>query len=63
MVEVGPNQRPALKQKDSNAQCSTNIPSRQQKRGVSFATGSINNGRQHIQLVSEPLIPADANIL
>ncbi|KFY86825.1 hypothetical protein V500_07371 [Pseudogymnoascus sp. VKM F-4518 (FW-2643)] len=49
MVEVGPSQRPALKQKDSNARCSTNIPSRQQKRGVSFATGSINNGRQHIQ--------------
>ncbi|OBT85637.1 hypothetical protein VE02_05783 [Pseudogymnoascus sp. 03VT05] len=48
-VEVGASQRPALKPKDSNAQLSTNIPSSQQKRGVSFATGPISNDQQPIQ--------------
>jgi hypothetical protein len=61
-VEVGASQRSALKQKDSNAQPLTNIPTRQQKRGVSFAAGSINNDRQPIQLVSEPYTPNSPNM-
>ncbi|KFX91953.1 hypothetical protein V490_05644 [Pseudogymnoascus sp. VKM F-3557] len=48
-AEVGASQRPALRQKDSNIQLSTNIPARQQKRGVSFATCPINNDQQPIQ--------------
>ncbi|KFZ11890.1 hypothetical protein V501_04520 [Pseudogymnoascus sp. VKM F-4519 (FW-2642)] len=48
-MEFEASQRPALKQKDSNAQLSTNIPTAQQKRGVNFAGGSIDTDRQPIQ--------------
>ncbi|OBT66731.1 hypothetical protein VE03_04103 [Pseudogymnoascus sp. 23342-1-I1] len=47
--EVGASRRPALKQKDSNAQYTKNIRMRQQKQGVSFAAGPISNDRQSIQ--------------
>ncbi|KFY42132.1 hypothetical protein V494_02583 [Pseudogymnoascus sp. VKM F-4513 (FW-928)] len=46
---IGTGQRPALRQKDPNVRRSTNIPTKQQKRGVSFASGLINNDRQSIQ--------------
>jgi hypothetical protein len=61
-MEFEASQRPALKQKDSNAQLSTNIPTTQQKRGVSFAGGSIDTGRQPIQLVYKPCIPSSLNM-
>ncbi|ELR05206.1 hypothetical protein GMDG_01644 [Pseudogymnoascus destructans 20631-21] len=48
-LEVGASQRPALKKKDSNAQLSTNIPTRQQTREISFAAGPISNDRQPIK--------------
>lgn len=62
MVEVAEKQRPALKEKDSNAKSSGNIPARQQKRGVSFAAGQLDIDRQLIQLVSEPNITSSFNI-
>ncbi|KFY13120.1 hypothetical protein V492_03477 [Pseudogymnoascus sp. VKM F-4246] len=46
---IGTGQRPALRQKDPNVRRLTNIPTKQQKRGVSFASGLINNDRQSIQ--------------
>jgi hypothetical protein len=62
-AEVGASQRPALMQKDTNIQLSTNIPARQHKRGVSFAACPINNDQQPIQLVLEPYVPSNADIL
>lgn len=61
-VEVGEIRRPALRQKDSNLQCPKNIPMRQQKQGVSFASGPISNDRQPIQSASEPCISSGINM-
>ncbi|KFY66480.1 hypothetical protein V496_02051 [Pseudogymnoascus sp. VKM F-4515 (FW-2607)] len=61
-VEVGAIRRPALKQKDSNAQCPKNVPMRQQKQGISFAPGPISNDRQPIQSASEPCIFSSTNM-
>ncbi|KFY21375.1 hypothetical protein V493_07461 [Pseudogymnoascus sp. VKM F-4281 (FW-2241)] len=49
VVEVAEKQRPALKEKDSNAKSSGNIPARQQKRGASFTAGQLDIDRQLIQ--------------